>query len=105
MDIMVVFAKAKEGKRAELAKWYDEQHIPDLLAVPGFVSAERRELMPMKQPAGSPQWDFMLVYGIEGNALQVLQNMNGMMGTERMPTSEALDSMSTLAALGLQPSE
>lgn len=102
MHKMVVLAKAAAGRAEELAQWYDERHIPDLLAVPGFASAERHRVAPVKQPDGMPQWDFMLIYEITGDdPMTVLRTMGGMMGTERMPTSDALDSSQTLSLLGL----
>ena len=102
MHKMVVMAKAANGRVADLAKWYDERHIPDLLAVPGFVSAERHAVAPVKLPEGMPQWDFMLIYEIAGDdPMVVLRTMGGMMGTDRMPFSDALDSSQTLSLLGL----
>lgn len=102
MNKMVVLAKAAAGRAEELARWYDEQHMSDLLAVPGFVSAERHTILPMKVPDGSPQWDFMLIYEIAGdNPMAVLASMAGMMGTERMPVSDALESVHTMSLVGL----
>jgi hypothetical protein len=102
MNKMIVMAKAAAGRTEELARWYDEQHIPDLLAVPGFVSGERHSVLPVKQPADTPQWDFMLVYEIAGdNPLAVLGAMAGLMGSESMPTSDALESSQTLSLVGL----
>lgn len=101
MNKMVVMAKAAEGRREELAEWYDGQHFGDLLAVPGFVSAERHDLITVKQPSGLPQWDFMLIYEIEDDPMTVLGTMAGMLGTERMPTSDALESSNTLSVVAL----
>ena len=102
MHKMVVLAKAAPGRTDELAEWYDQRHIPDLLAVPGFVSAERHSVLPVKVPEGMMQWDFMLIYEIGGdNPFEVLKTMGGMMGTERMPVSEALESVHTLSLVGL----
>lgn len=101
MNKMVVFAKAAEGRVQELGQWYDERHFPDLLAVPGFVSAERHTLITIKQPDGLPGWDFMIVYEIEGDPMAVLRGMGSLMGTDKMPTTDALVSMSTLSVVGL----
>ncbi len=102
MHKMVVMAKAAPGRVEELAHWYDTRHIPDMLAVPGFVSAERHTVVAVKQPDGMPQWDFMLVYDIAGdNPMGVLGAMAGILGTERMPTSDALESAQTLSLVGL----
>ena len=102
MHKMVVLAKAAPGRVEDLAQWYDERHIPDLLAVPGFVSAERHGIVPVKVPEGMQHWDFMLIYEIAGDdPFAVLQSMGGMMGTERMPVSDALESVHTLSLMGL----
>lgn len=102
MHKMVVLAKAAAGRVDELAAWYDNRHIPDLLAVPGFVSAERHTLLPVKQPDGMQQWDFMLIYEIAGdNPMTVLMTMGGLMGTERMPVSDALESVHTLSLVAM----
>jgi hypothetical protein len=61
MHKMMVLAKAAEGRVEELARWYEEQYINDLLAVPGFVSAELHAVIPVKQPAGVPHWHIMLI--------------------------------------------
>ena len=37
----LILSCAQPGREAEFEKWYDEQHIVDVLAVPGVVSARR----------------------------------------------------------------
>jgi hypothetical protein len=101
MHKMIVLAKAFDGRADELARWYDDRHLNDLLAVPGFVSAERHRIIPLKGPQGLPKWDFMLIYEFEGDPMPVLGSMNGLMGTERMPTCDAMESVSTLSIVGL----
>jgi hypothetical protein len=99
---MIVFAKAVEGRAADLARWYDERHIPDLLAVPGLISAERHTLLPVKQPTGMPHWDYMLIYEIEGDdPMLVLRNLGSAMGSGQIAMSDALESTSTLSLIGL----
>ncbi|MFC4595833.1 hypothetical protein [Sphingobium tyrosinilyticum] len=101
MHKMMVLARASEGKKAELARWYDERHIPDLLAVPGFISAERHDAVPIKAPDGLPNWDFLLIYEFEGDPMTALRNMGNVMGSEKMPRSDALDSTYTLSVVGI----
>jgi hypothetical protein len=36
-----VFSNPTQGHEDEYNKWYDQQHGPDVVAVPGFVSAQR----------------------------------------------------------------
>jgi len=39
--VQVVFSNPVEGKEDEFNEWYDNVHVPELLAVPGMVSATR----------------------------------------------------------------
>src|ERR1700692_61788 len=36
-----VFSHPVAGHEDEYNKWYDQQHAPDVVAVPGFVTAQR----------------------------------------------------------------
>ncbi|MDO7842139.1 DUF4286 family protein [Sphingomonas immobilis] len=97
---MVVLTCAADDAVAELARWYDEQHIPDLLRVPGIVSARRGSVMKLGGPAGLPDWNFLACYDIEAESPQlVLAETGRRMGTDEMPRSPALDSSKTLALI------
>jgi hypothetical protein len=37
----LVFTNPVPGREVEYNRWYDEQHAPDVVAVPGFVTAQR----------------------------------------------------------------
>jgi hypothetical protein len=39
--VMVVRSGPAEGREDEYNRWYDEVHVPEILAVPGFVGARR----------------------------------------------------------------
>lgn len=98
MHKMVVMAKAKPGQVDAVAKWYDEQHMNDLLAVPGLVTAERHTVISIKQPEGSPAWDFMLIYELDGpDPMVVLKNM----AAAQVVISDLLESTSTLFIVGI----
>lgn len=38
---VMVFSRPIAGKDAEFNQWYDQQHVPDMLAIPGFTAAQR----------------------------------------------------------------
>ena len=97
MNKMTVMAKAMPGQVEALAKWYDEIHIPDLLAVPGLTSAERHTVMTLKSPDGTPAWDFMLIYGLEGDPMAVLGNM----AKAQIALSDLMDSTLTLSVVAV----
>ena len=98
MHKMVVFAKAKEGQKEAVANWYDETHLPDMLSVPGLITAEMHSMMTVKQPDGLPQWDFMVVYEFEGaDPMVALTNL----GKAQIPLSDLMESTSTLSVVGI----
>ncbi len=49
----VALTNPVEGKEQAFNEWYDNQHVPDLLAVPGCVAAQRYKLAD-HQRAGRP---------------------------------------------------
>ena len=98
MHKMVVLAKAAPGRVDDLARWYDEEHLAQLLATPGFVSVERHKVVPVKRPDATPEWDFLLIYELAGeNPMQVLAAMSA----DRFRWSDALESTSTVSVIAL----
>ena len=43
-QILVVISNPTPGQEAEYNRWYSEQHLGDVLRVPGFVAAQRFKL-------------------------------------------------------------
>jgi len=41
---LIVLTEPKEGCEAEYNTWYNHQHLPEVVAVPGFGSAQRFKL-------------------------------------------------------------
>ena len=48
----LVISNAVPGREAEFNRWYTEQHLSDVLKVPGFVAARRFEVA--QDPHGLP---------------------------------------------------
>lgn len=100
MHKMIVLAKAVDGKVDDLAKWYDETHIRELLAVPGVVRAERHAIVPLKGPDGLPKWDFILAYDLEGDPMAAIGNM----AKAQVGTSDLMESSQTLSIVAMSQS-
>lgn len=94
----LVLTRAVEGKLKEFEKWYDEEHLRDVCAVPGIRSAKRyRVLKPFANGMDIPHWDSVAVYEIDAkNPESALETLNKVAYTEAMPISDAL------AAQGVQ---
>lgn len=44
--ILFVLSQHSEGNEAEYNRWYDEQHLAEICAIPGVVGAQRYKALP-----------------------------------------------------------
>lgn len=83
---LVAFSNAAEGREDDFNQWYEGQHMPDVLAIPGFVSAERFTCV------GEGPHKYMAVYEIETDDFAgMMAEFGKRPGTDQMPISDALD--------------
>ncbi len=83
---LVALSNAVEGRDDDYNEWYQSQHMPDVLAVPGFVSAERLQVL------GDGPYKYLAIYEIETDDIgAVLAEFGKRPGTDLMPVSDALD--------------
>jgi hypothetical protein len=85
----VVKSKPVEGREAEFNDWYDNHHVPDVLAVPGFVAAQR-----FRADAAAPGHPYLAIYEIEGDARAAMEALtsavrNGMYMSDALESSDA----------------
>ncbi|TSD94090.1 hypothetical protein FOS14_21425 [Skermania sp. ID1734] len=66
--LWLVFSRPP-ADRATFEKWYDEEHIPDVLSAPGLVRAQRFGMSPVKPLPGVvvPECEHLAVYEIAGD--------------------------------------
>ena len=50
--ILVVMMEVDEADDAVFNKWYNEEHLPERMAIPGYISARRFMLDPADTPSG-----------------------------------------------------
>ena len=95
---LVVTTEPKAGREDEYNAWYTNQHLADVVAVPGFVSAQRFKL---KDAMGfEHRTRYLAIYEIESDDPQaVLADMFGRRGTPAMVVSESLDMEKASAGL------
>jgi hypothetical protein len=84
------FTNSKDGRDAEFNDWYTNRHLADVVAVPGFVSAQRFKL---KDPmGGTPPHQYLAIYEIESDEPKaVMDELMRRSGTPAMVLSEGLD--------------
>ena len=89
----IVFTNPVEGKESEYNDWYNRQHIPDVLNVPGFVSGQRFRLADSQMNRdGNRAHKYLAVYEIETDDLAgTLKELRARGGTAEIVPSDAID--------------
>lgn len=103
--VQIVLSNPVEaGREAEFNDWYTNQHIPDLMTLPGFVRAQRYRLAnSFRDPRGGPTWTYMVYYELDTPDLgQMLTDLVDAHGDGRITVSDVLDNNS-LTALVYSP--
>lgn len=98
--VMVVGTNPVVGREDEFNEWYSTEHIPDLLAVPGIVSARR--YVALDEPDAEdaePQYRYLALYEIEGSIPAVL----GAMAEADIEQSPAMDEQTSVAVYSSFP--
>jgi hypothetical protein len=92
----VVLTNPVEGKEAEFNRWYNGQHVPDVLNVPGFVSAQRFRLADTQfRGKADTGHRYLALYEIETDDLAgVLEELRARGGTAEIVPTDTLDTKS-----------
>lgn len=101
---LLVLTTPFEGTDEEFNRWYDDQHLADVLDIPGFLSARRYRIVESRyQGEALLRWRYLAIYEIECDDLsQALDEIRKRSNTAAMPISDTLD-MSQVATLVMQP--
>jgi hypothetical protein len=90
-QLMVVLSNAKPGREKEFNDWYTNQHVPDVLKVPGVASAQRYELSKSQRGDTPSQWQYLAVYNLQTDDLPgTLAEIGRRARTPQMPVSDAV---------------
>jgi hypothetical protein len=89
----VVLTNPTPGKDAEYNRWYNEQHIPDVLQAQGFVCAQRFRLADTQMAGDNNKpYKYLALYEIETDDLQAsLNDLASRRDTPEMIMSDAID--------------
>lgn len=88
---LVVLTNPVEGREDEYNKWYTESHLDDVLAVEGFLAAQRFEFVPGKLSREAP-YRYLAVYEVDEDSRERAERaLLETAGGPGMPISEAMD--------------
>jgi hypothetical protein len=89
---LIVLTNAVEGQDEEFNEWYTTRHLNDVLAVEGFVAAQRFEFTPGKLGKEAP-YRYLAIYDVEAESVE--QAERALFAAARdenlMPISDAMD--------------
>lgn len=63
--VLVVMTSPLEGREDEYNDWYDNVHVHDVLAIPGFVSARRFEASSPVPDRAAASRGYAMIYELE----------------------------------------
>lgn len=87
----MVLTNAVDGRDDEFNDWYSNRHIPDVLAIPGIVSASRYELAGTQRMTPPWPYRYLAIYDIETDDLDwVAAEIGRRAGTDAMVISDAM---------------
>lgn len=90
--IFIVYTNAVEGRDDDYNEWYDNQHLNDVLTIPGVVAAQRFALSDKQRLDPPFPWKYAAIYEIETDNLdEVIAPLKEWIGTDSMPRSDAMN--------------
>ena len=89
----VCLSGPRAGSEAEFIRWYEDEHIPQILAIQGFVEAKRFKIDPaLTQGVAAQPWRFMVIYELETDDIgATLASVTQAVEAGRMLISGAVD--------------
>jgi len=89
--VFIVYTNPIPGKEAEFNEWYDATHIPDVLRIPGFISAKRYKYESVANTSQSTH-PYVALYMVDTDDVHATQAaLTAAANTQAMPISDTLD--------------
>jgi hypothetical protein len=109
-NLFIALTNPIEGEDEAFNKWYDNQHVPEVLDVPGVVSAQRYDIvdlpptddpdLPAQLPP--PTHRYMVIYELDNDPKVVMAEFLKRVMSGDMSLGEWLD-LGTIALNGWKP--
>jgi len=92
----VVYSNPMKGREQEYNDWYSNQHLKDLLAIPGVISARRFKLSGTQIRDVAQTYQYLAIYDIEADDVasfikeMTLRTANGVIARSTAMSSDLL---------------
>lgn len=97
-----VLSQAAAGQEDEFIRWYQEQHLPDVIKMPGVISGKLIKLdFQRVYDLEAPQWTLLTLYELEGEHPEpIIDMLKAASGSDVMPMTDALTKVGMIQAAG-----
>jgi len=97
-----VLSQAAPGREDEFIRWYEEQHMPDVLRMPGVVSGKLIRLdFQRAYNLDAPQYTTLTLYDLEGEHPEpIIDTLKAASGSDAMPMTDSLSKVGMIQAAG-----
>jgi hypothetical protein len=88
---LIVLTNAVDGQDEQFNDWYTDRHLQDVLAVDGFVAAQRFAFAPGKLGPEAP-FRYLAIYEVEADSVEEAEQalLAAARDERRMPISDAM---------------
>jgi hypothetical protein len=92
------------GREEEFNDWYWNEHLKDILAVPGVVSGERFILAPAQFGNADPPFKYLAVYQLDlDDPQKFIEEMSSRAASQRMSRSTSVAPGASVAIWQVMP--
>jgi hypothetical protein len=97
-----ILSQAVPGREEEFVAWYSEQHLKDVLKMPGVVSGKLFRLdFRRVYNLDTPQWTLMTIYELDcDDPESTIDYIKAMSGSEAMPATDSLTKVGMIQVAG-----
>jgi hypothetical protein len=100
----IIMMSAAPGRLEEFEHWYDNQHLRDVVAVPGVRSARRYRLLSelgAEYDVLQPRWNSLAIYELDtDDPVLLARHIRSLAGSAAMPMSDAVTKVGMLKMVG-----
>ncbi|WP_330255142.1 hypothetical protein OG874_11675 [Nocardia sp. NBC_00565] len=95
--LLLVQTNSVTGREDEFNRWYTETHLPEVLAVPGVVRAQRYAVVPVRvlefegMSVPPPAHRHLAIYELDARADDVMAEFLRRLGSGEMTLSDTMD--------------
>ncbi|NIL85860.1 hypothetical protein CH281_18850 [Rhodococcus sp. 06-221-2] len=92
MSLYIVQTNAVEGRDDEFNEWYDSTHVPDVLSIDGFESAQRfKRSTALDQPdVPTPPYEYSVLYEVSGDPVAAIDRLRAAVVGGRIELTDAM---------------